>query len=357
MRSTAGSVDKKSALAGAFKMIALAGVIAAFVAFVLYIGVTMGELLGATLAAVAVAYLLLPLVKRMEERLVPWLAALIAVLLSYGVVISGLVLLMPELIRQLGSIGKSVSSLAGHLKAFIAELQIKLNGMGLPVDINSLINNGIAGITGSISDIVKRIIELGVNFIGSLPVITLVPILTFYFLKDRAYFISRIEFIVPVKWRTPICKMYRSADKTIKSYIKAQLLVAFIVGALTSLAYAVIGVPYPLLMGLFMGIGEIIPYFGPVLGAVPACIGVLIASPDKLIWTVAAVVAVQQIEGNFLSPYLMGAHFDINPVTVVAVLWISGRIFGFAGFIFAIPIYVILKDVTVILFNKVVKAG
>lgn len=359
MLSMTDSTDnnKKRIFVKITKFAAVIGVLLLFSAAAVYIGVTMGDLLGSILASAFIAYLLLPLQKFFEKYMPSWLAAIFSILLSYGVILITVAILLPVLFNQISSVIDQVSIVVDYANDLIEKIQNRINNVNIPLDVDSIFNDGLKYATDFISNAAKGIIEALIKFFQKLPVIALTPILTFYFLKDRNYFSEYFVFLIPVKWRTPLNKMFFSADKVIKSYVRTQLAVAFLVGLATMAGYYIVGVPYALLLGLLMGICEIIPYFGPVIGAIPACILVLISEPDKLIWTIVAVIAVQQIESNFLSPYLMGAHFDINPVTVIVVLWISGRLFGFAGFIFAIPIYVIIKDIFRVIFNKLVKAG
>lgn len=355
--TVSAETKKKHVFMKIAKTAAVTGVLLLFVLAAYYIGATMGDLLGALVISAFIAYLLLPLQRLFEKKTPKWLGALLSVLLSYGILIATVAILIPRLFNQMSAISGQISVLLGYAGDFIAKIQNKVNEMNIPIEVGDILGDGIGYITEFISQSAKNMIDGIIKFLEKLPVIALAPILTFYFLKDRDYFSEHFVFLIPVKWRAPLNKMFHSADKVIKSYLKTQLLVAFLVGAATMAGYAAVGVQYAPLLGFFMGICEIIPYFGPVIGAIPACIVVLMSSPDKLLWTIVVVVAVQQLEGNFLSPYLMGTHFDINPVTVIAVLWVSGRLLGFAGFIFAIPIYVIVKDICRVVFNKLVKAG
>lgn len=359
MRSMTDSIEikRKATVRKAVKIAAVTGVLLVFAAAAVYLGATMGELLGVIVAAAFIAYLLLTIQRFFEKYMPRWLAAVFSVLVSYGSLIAVVVLLIPILLEQISAVVGQISDLLVGEENIIGKLQSRINELNIPVDVGNVLGDGITYVSELISGYAKGMIESVLTFVQRLPVIALTPILTFYFLKDRRLFSEYFVFLLPVKWRIPLGKMFYGADKVIKGYMKTQLSVAFIVGAATMVGYFIIGVPYALLLGILMGICELIPYFGPIIGAIPACLIVLMSAPDKLLWTIAVVVAVQQIEGNFLSPYLMGAHFDINPVTVIVVLWISGRLLGFAGFIFAIPIYVIIKDICRVIFNKLVKAG
>ncbi len=349
--------NKKKLLLNVLKILAVSSIVILFFAAIIYIGAKMGNLLGVVVISAIIAYLLLPVQKLLEKRLPKWFAAIVVVLIAYGSIIAILSFLVPMIFKQLSSVTSQISYITDWINNITTKIQSKINDMNIPISLQDVLGGSITKLMGYLSDMTNSLIEHVISFFQKIPVITLIPILTFYFLKDRSFFAKYLVFLIPVKWRTPLGKIYCGADKVIKSYVRTQFIVAVIVGVATMIGYFIIGMPYAFLLGVLMGICEIIPYFGPILGAIPACIVVLIWDPSKIIWTIIAVIAVQQLEGNFLSPYLMGAHFDINPITVIAVLWISGNLLGFAGFIFAIPIYVIVKDVGKVVFNKLVKAG
>lgn len=339
------------------KALAIVGILAIFTIIVVYACIKMGGLLSAVLAAAFIAYLLLPLQRIFEKYIPKWLSAILCVVISFGSIVLTVSFLIPVLFKQLNAVTSHVSYIIDWLNNILSKVQIKINEMNIPVSIDKIFDGWGDRLMAYLTDVSNGLIYKVIAFFEKIPLIFIVPILTFYFLKDRRFFVKYFVFLIPVKWRHPLSKIYKGADKVIKNYVKTQLIVAFIVGFATMIGYILLGMPYSVLMGLLMGICEIIPYFGPVLGAIPACLITLIWDPSKIIWTIGIVILVQQLESNFLSPYLMGANFDINPITVIVILWIFGNLFGFAGFIFAIPIYVIAKDVGKVVFNKLVKAG
>lgn len=336
------------------KIIALSGIVILCLLLVIFAVRCMGDLFGAILLAVVIAYLLLPLQKTLEKKINSAFSALLCVVGLFGVLLLVITLVLPLIFKELSSAVSQIKYIVDYLQNLLNKIEDRLN---LGISLSEILSNATKLFENNVIDIMKNAVNSIINFFKSLPAMIMVPVITFYMLKDRNYFISKIEFVIPVKWREVLKKIFFSADKVIKNYIKTQIFLAFIVGIATTVGYLLLGVPYAFLLGLLMGICEVIPYFGPVIASVPACLLVLAVSPNKLIWTVAVIVAVQQLENSFLSPFVMGSNFDINPVTVIIILWISGNVLGVAGFIFAIPIYVILKNLLSDIFDKLVKAG
>lgn len=132
-------------------------------------------------------------------------------------------------------------------------------------------------------------------------------------------------------------------SKILNRFIRGQILVASIVGILATIGYLIIGLPYAAVMGLFAGIFEIVPYLGPVLGAMPAGIIAILHSPSKLIASIMVMIIVQQLESNIFTPKIMGAHVGMHPVYIILALWIAGTSFGIIGMFFAVPAVLILR--------------
>lgn len=355
MQSMTGSKSENNRKIGnIIKIISIIGIVLVSVFAGFFIVKSMGDLFGSVVFAVIVAYLLLPMQKKLEKKIKPAFSAFLCVTVFFGVIVFVIILVLPILFNEFSSAAYQIKYIVSYLQNLLDKIEDKLN---LGISLSELLSNATKLFEGNAVDIIKNTVNSIIDFFRSLPAMVMMPVITFYMLKDRNYFISKTEFLIPVKWRAVLKNIFLSADRVVKNYVKTQILLAVIVGMATAAGYFLLGVPYAFLLGLLMGICEIIPYFGPVIAAVPACLLVLAVSPEKLIWTIAVIVAVQQLENSFLSPYVMGTNFDINPVTVIIVLWIAGDILGVAGFIFAIPIYVILKNLLSDLFGKLVKAG
>ena len=348
---------KSSKTARVTKVVCVCLTVGAFALLSVGIGIGLKSLFGAVFAAICGAYVLMPLQKQLEARLGKTVSALICVVVLYGAVVAAVVLLLPVLLEELAGATKQIGIIARWVIHVIGQIEDRINSMNIPISLDDVMTGITRLVNEKTGSLVNNVIDGVIGFVKGFPTLVMLPILTFYFLKDRAYFASRLEFVIPMGWRMSIKKFATGADHVIKSYIKTQLLLSLIVGALTAVGYSLLGVPYALLLGMLMGVFELIPYFGPVIAAVPACLLVLSAEPTKILWTLGVILGVQQLENNFLSPYLMGAHFDINPVTVIAVLWLFGGLFGFVGFIIAIPVYVIVKDLAEAVFNRLVKVG
>lgn len=135
----------------------------------------------------------------------------------------------------------------------------------------------------------------------------------------------------------------RDVDKTFGSYIRGQLLVALCVGVISTITFWVLGVPYPVILGLFVGATDLIPYFGAIISAVPAIGVALLDSTSLAIYVAISLFIIQQVEGNILSPLIVGRTVHLHPVLIIFALLIGVEVAGVIGLLVAVPVTAIMK--------------
>ncbi len=201
-------------------------------------------------------------------------------------------------------------------------------------------NKKIYEISYNISNSIFEIIE---KFSGNFFDAIVIPIILYYLFVDIQLIRDKILMIFPIDFRTVIEKICLDSDKMLKRYVISQFILVIIITIITSITLQVLGVKYPLLLGLINGVFNIIPYLGPLLGALPAILIALLESTNKAIVVGIILCFIQFIEGNILSPKLTGDSIFIHPLIVIIILIISEKIGGLTGMILAVPIAVIIK--------------
>jgi predicted PurR-regulated permease PerM len=202
-----------------------------------------------------------------------------------------------------------------------------------------------------IIDLFRQITTKTLNIFSNIVSIVLIPIYTFYFLKDTQFFRRKVLKSIPKGIRDQVINISRDIDNLLSRFIRGQLIIAMIVGVLSIIALVVLKVQFAFLIGTIAGVTNIIPYFGPIIGAIPAIIVALLDEPMKAIWVIIAFFIIQQTESAILSPKIVGESVGLHPVFVILVLLIGGELFGVIGLIFAIPIAASIK----IILNHLVK--
>jgi len=126
-------------------------------------------------------------------------------------------------------------------------------------------------------------------------------------------------------------------NKVVGRFVRGQLIVSVVVGGLVALGLSLLGVRYALFLGVLAGLFDIIPYFGPVLGAIPALVLAFLRDPLTALWTLLMFVAVQQLEGSVLSPKIVGEQVGLHPLTVIFSVLAGGELLGVTGMLLAVP--------------------
>lgn len=171
----------------------------------------------------------------------------------------------------------------------------------------------------------------------------LVPFILYYLLREDRKFSRKAISKVPIKFRKGLLKILMEVDKTLSTYIIGQALIAFILGLLMYIGYLIIGIKYSFLLAIFVMGTSFVPIFGAIIGVIPAIFVGMATNPYLALQVIIFAIIVQQIEGNFISPNLVGKRLSIHPLTVILIFVGATALFGFMGMLLAIPIYAVLK--------------
>jgi predicted PurR-regulated permease PerM len=173
--------------------------------------------------------------------------------------------------------------------------------------------------------------------------ILLAPVLAFYLLRDICRFKEDFFSLIPHRWQNDIVILTGEINKVLDSYIRGYLLVCLIVGVLTGTAMFLLGVEFALILGLFAGLTELIPYLGPFIGALPAVLLALLKSKWLAVKVILAFLFIQQLEGNVISPKILGDRVGLHPLAVILTLVVAGKLFGLPGMLLAVPSAAVIR--------------
>ncbi|HOJ78076.1 MAG TPA: AI-2E family transporter [Bacillota bacterium] len=304
------------------------------------------------------AYAINPLVEFLEKKGAKREWAIITIYLSLFLASAlALGILIPRLLEELSQAIQRTPLLIDKIKEieqFINQIYSKLN---LPYNFSpittEITHRGELLLRQTMVDLIQGIF----NFLSQSLMFLLVPWLSYYFsrdypdLKGRAY-----EWLLTnlgVHWT----KTFLSIDHVFKSYIRGQLLVTIIVGFLIGLGLSLLGFEIALFLGLMAGIFNLIPYFGPIMGALPAIVFGLTRSPWHALYVIVLFFIINQIEVMILAPRIIGKSLGLNPVFIIFLILVGGKLLGLWGMVFAVPlgtiIWIIIKSLYEISFGLV----
>lgn len=177
----------------------------------------------------------------------------------------------------------------------------------------------------------------------SLFVALLIFVISFYWTLERELITRRIEMRIPRARREQVRNLIAEMESKIGGYFRGQLILCVIIGVVSVAAFLLLRIPNALMLGLIMGIFEAVPVLGPILGAIPAVIITLAAAPDKVLWVVIALTAIQVLENNLLVPRVMDESVGVNAIISILAIAAFGALFGLAGAVLAIPLAAIVQ--------------
>lgn len=298
-------------------------------------------------------YLVRPIVRFLETKRVPKWAAILTAFIVVILAIYGLFKLVgPMINEQLERFIENVPFMFATVMDWFHYVQENRNTF--PDFIQEAMLTSTEEITAKIEsnlgNIASGIISVfGVigGFITTIINIVIVPLVLFYMLKDSERFAPTVAILFPKSKRVHVVKILKEMDKTIASYIQGQMLVSVIVGILLLIGYLIIGLNYSLVLALFGMLTNVIPFLGPFIAVAPALLVALFQEPIKVVYVIIVMLIAQQIEGNIISPNVMGKTLNIHPLTIIVLILAAGNLAGLVGIIFIIPAYSVAKVIVI----------
>ncbi|WP_230530916.1 AI-2E family transporter [Microvirga roseola] len=183
----------------------------------------------------------------------------------------------------------------------------------------------------------------GYNIIGALANLALVIVAAIYLAADPKLYRRGTVKLLPPSQHERIFDAMDLAGNALRLWFAGQLITMAIVGVVSGLAYWWIGLPSPVALGLIAGVTNFVPFLGPILGAIPAVIFALVMNLETVLWTLGAVLVIQQLEGNVITPYIQRRAVSLPPVLALFAILIFGLLFGLVGIFLAVPLAVTLS--------------
>ena len=303
-------------------------------------------LLSLLFGAAVIAFILRPLADFYAKKLHsqgPISLALAYLSVGAGLALA-LFLLIPALIGQLSLLTAQLPVLLRTLRGEAERLRDALAARGIRLEVPqfpweravsslSPLVGGTASAAGSVAQVLTRL--------------SLMLVLSFYLLRDRERLAMQAELLVPSAYRRTAVRMARAVQTEMGTYLRGQALIALAVGALSALALMAVGVQGFLVLGLTVGLLNMIPYFGPLLGAIPAVLMALTqGSVQKALLSAGSLLAVQQVDNMLISPRVMGSVTGLHPAVVLVAITLGGSLKGVWGMLFAVPAALALRAVS-----------
>jgi predicted PurR-regulated permease PerM len=307
-------------------------------------------------AGIALGYLLDPVADRLQRVGFSRLGAALLMLVVFALVFAlVVVLLVPILTHQLTALIGALPGYVAKLPQFASDLSSRategygaqvLDWLGLSggfssADVQKTVGDLVGQALQWLAAFARSLLSGGTALLGILSLLVVMPVVAFYMLLDWDRMIATLDTLIPPRNRTDVHAIARDIDRALAGFVRGQSLVCLFLGLWYGIGLSLIHLNFGLLIGLSAGVLSFIPYVGSLTALILSAIVAIVQGWPEwklLILTLAIVLTGQFLEGNILSPKLVGSSVGLHPVWVIFALLAFGALFGFTGLIMAVPV-------------------
>ncbi|MBP5679306.1 MAG: AI-2E family transporter [Bacilli bacterium] len=303
-----------------------------------------------------IAWLFEPLVTKLQNRKIP---RIVSCLLVYLIILGGMIgiayFFIPTLVSQVKDFVTAAPGIFEELTDFCIGILQKINLEKL-IDMSDLKGNITTVVTNYgmsiVSDFPKYVVDIGKILVSGGLNVVLGLMIGFYLLYDFNKVNDGIKRVLPKHWGTNYDELTTRLNTSLRSYVQGVLIIMLLVFLTQSIGLTLAGMKAPIIFALFCAVTDIIPYFGPYIGGIPAVIVGFTISPITGICVLISIIIVQILENNFYQPLIMGHTMKLHPVTIIIGLLLFQHFFGIIGMVIATPVIACVKELTMFLNEK-----
>jgi len=304
----------------------------------------LGPILMPFAVSAGLAYLGDPLVDRLQRhRLSRTVAVTIVFIALTALILPALAVLVPVLLDQ-------VRTFVRHIPDYLAWIQnTGLPALGIrlppelaldPENLKEVLSENLPQAGGLAKDLLGVITRSGGALLVFLASLMLIPVVTFYLMRDWDRLVAWIDGTLPARHRDTVRTLARESDVVLAGFLRGQLLVMLSLSVIYSVGLSLVGLNLALLIGIGAGLVSFVPYLGFISGLLAAGIAVLAQTQEllPLAWVLAVFMVGQVVESMILTPWLVGDRIGLHPVAVIFAVMAGGQLFGFVGVLLGLPV-------------------
>ena len=280
-------------------------------------------------------------------------AIITAMVLVIGIVIWMVAYIVPEIILSVQKIVEFLKNLDYiNIRFYIARIGAKYNIRFTEHDYERLfsaftdiLNSFMDGLK-YLPDMIQSLVGYTINFAKTFLNAIIGIFVAFYILSDKENVLQKCNIfayaVMPRKAVRTIRDFMFALNRSFEKFFVGKFMDSFIIGLIFFAGAVILDLPYPLLLSLIIGVTNMIPYFGPFIGAVPVAILVLFVSPVKCLWVIIFIIILQQFDGIILGPKILGDSIGVKPLAVIFAIIVGGAVAGPLGMFFGVPVFAVI---------------
>ncbi len=302
--------------------------------------------------AVLIAFFLNSLLKILEKnfKLKRWVNVLIVYVFFYGMIILFFTIITPKVIDSIKNLAREVPKYAEETRKWLYETPgflDEIGRFGVLGDIKSYIDDLLVKLGESLTPILNKTVNQVISWTSNLVNFILGSIISVYILKDKEYFkynFNKMTYAVFSKEKAEgVLEVFQEIKEAFSNFFVGKILDSIIIGILCFIGCLIMRIRYALLISLIVGITNMIPYFGPFIGMIPAAVITLFYSPFKALWVTILIFLLQQFDGLYLGPKILGIQVGLKPFWIILSILVGGGFFGVWGMLFAVPTAAVIR--------------
>ena len=309
------------------------------------------------------AYVLLPVLNGLEKRVFPvlfrekfsrrtrrGLAIFLTVTFGVSVVALFFAIVIPQMVESIALIGVQVPDFAAKVEEWIPVVVEYFHltdwGPQLQAWVNRLSSNLLETISAVAAFTLPRIWTVTVNVTSGLVQAVVGVIISVYIFYSKERFAADAKKLLfaffPPEFVIRLIRLAHESHRVFSGFISGKILDSAIIGFLCFVGLSLIGTPYPVLVSVIVGITNVIPYFGPFLGAIPSALFILMISPLDCLWFLIFILVLQQLDGNVIGPMILGESTGLSAFWVIFAITFFGGLWGFVGMLVGVPLFAVI---------------
>lgn len=285
----------------------------------------------------------------LQKRGIPRsLGILTLYLIALALIITTIALLVPPVSQQLSQLSDNFPVYWQSLTRQFFNLQQYSEQFGLAKNVQDLFSSLQQGLDRAAAGFFSSL----VSFFGGLAAVIVTLVTTFYLVVEQNAIKKLLRSTIPPQYQSFLFQLYSRIQQRLGWWLRGQLILCLIIGVLAYIGLLILGVQYPAILALIAGLTEVVPYLGPVIGAVPAVFFAFFQSPLKALLVIALYYIIQWTENNLIVPKVMQRATGLNPLVVIVAIMVGVKVAGLVGVLLAIPAATILNIIFEELFVK-----
>lgn len=283
--------------------------------------------------------LMSPKVKRGLGILCAYISALMLIMLFFAFV-------LPQVIDSINGLISSIPKYLSNISVYATEISNKIYVPQEQMDLLvTAINDSVNSIIAFIANLLPIIIDKAFSVTSSILNIVMGIIISIYILIDKERFAAlskKIAYAILDKQRViKLIDFIKYSENIFSRFIGGKILDSAIIGVLTFIILVIAKIPYTVLIAVIIGVTNVIPVFGPFIGAIPCVIILFFIDPSKALWFILIIIIIQQIDGNIIGPYILGDSVGVSAFWILFSVLIFSKMFGIVGMVIGVPIFAV----------------